>query len=65
MPSQGVSVTHRGYWMINDRNNKQPVYFSHVKFLAKANAWVDDFRRRNGRPPRQEEYNAEAAGWIE
>lgn len=55
---------HRGYWLIDDKGVKQPVWDLHHEFLAKANAYVDSFRKEHGRMPGQAEYNAVAKGWI-
>jgi len=55
---------HRGFWLIDDQGDKQPTWHLHRDFLRQANAWVDDYRSRHGRLPRQAEYNAAARNWI-
>lgn len=56
---------HRGYWLIDDKGDKQPVWFFHKEFLSKANTYVRDYEKTHGRLPTQQSYNAAAAGWIE
>ena len=55
---------HRGYWLIDDHGAKQPAWHRHRDFLAKANRFVEDFEKANGRLPSQPEYNREAASWL-
>ena len=56
---------HRGYWLIDDNGDKQPVWFFHEEFLAKANAFVEQYEKEHGKLPCQATYNAVAATWIE
>lgn len=55
---------NRGYWLIDDKGVKQPVWYLHQNFLTKANAWVNDYSKRHGRLPSQVEYNAAAVEWL-
>jgi hypothetical protein len=55
---------HRGYWLIDDKGVKQPVWHLHHDFLKKANAWVSDYTKQHGHPPRQAEYQAAAVPWL-
>lgn len=55
---------HRGFWLIDDKGVKQPVWHLHREFLEKANAYVGSFEEKHGRRPSQEEYNAVAKDWI-
>lgn len=55
----------RGYWLIDDQGVKQPVWFLHREFLARARKFVADYQAQHGRPPSQETYNRAAASWIE
>ena len=56
---------HRGYWLIDDEGNKQPIWYFHKEFLAKANQYVDDYKAEHGSLPCQATYNKAAAGWIQ
>lgn len=58
------SGANRGYWLIDNKGVKQPVWHLHHDFLEKANSYVDDYQRRNGRLPDQAEYLAAAKNWI-
>lgn len=60
-PSTGE---HRGYWLIDDHGNKQPIWYFHKEFLAKANAYVDAYKAKHGSLPSQATYNKAAAKWI-
>ncbi len=56
---------HRGYWLIDDNGQKQPIWYFHREFLAKANRYVEDYQREHGTLPSQATYNRVAAEWIE
>lgn len=46
----------RGFWLIDDKGVKQPVYDTHRQFYEKARQFVAEFRAKNGRAPTSEEY---------
>ncbi len=48
----------RGFWLINDKNEKQPLYDSFESILAGAKEYVKSFLEENGRVPTNEEYRA-------
>lgn len=56
---------HRGYWLIDDKGEKQPVWHLHRDFLSKANRFVEEFAAKNGRRPTQMEYNRAADAWLQ
>lgn len=60
-----VTGKHRGYWLIDDLGDKQPVWFFHKEFLDKANAFVAAYYKEHAKLPCQKTYNDAAAGWIE
>ncbi len=47
---------HRGFWMIDDQGEKQPVYHMHARFYREAKARVAEFLRANGRLPTEGEF---------
>ncbi|MCL2649255.1 MAG: hypothetical protein FWD61_20030 [Phycisphaerales bacterium] len=54
----------RGFWLIDDKNVKQPVYFLHREFLAKGREYVADFHVKNKRFPSDVEFRAAAISWL-
>ena len=54
-----------GYWMIDDKNKKQPVYFTYIEFYKKARAFIEKFQKKNDRQPTQEEFNQQAIKWLD
>ncbi|BCM93584.1 hypothetical protein IAD21_05475 [Abditibacteriota bacterium] len=54
----------KGFWMINDKNEPQPVYHTHQQFLQKARAYVADFQRQTGKAPTRDEFNQQAKIWL-
>lgn len=59
------SGEHRGYWLINDKGVKQPVWYLHKAFLDRAREFVDAYQDEHGELPSQEEFNRTAASWVE
>lgn len=47
---------HRGFWMIDDKGAKQPVYHMHARFYRQAKARVAEFIRQHGRVPTEGEF---------
>ncbi|MEI7727990.1 MAG: hypothetical protein WCO56_00345 [Verrucomicrobiota bacterium] len=54
----------RGFWLIDDQGIKQPVYFTHQKFLEQARAYVADFTAKHGRAPNREEFGRAGLAWL-
>jgi hypothetical protein len=46
--SDGTQV---GFWMINDRGEKQPVFHTHQSFFRWSRAFVSDYRDKHGAHP--------------
>lgn len=55
---------HRGFWLIDNQGEKQPVWHLFTGFLSKARAFGRDFESRQGRPPTQDEFNRAASTWL-
>lgn len=55
----------RGFWMIDDRDVKQPVYFTHERLLNAGRQYVSDMISKTGHPPTFEEYRREALNQLE
>lgn len=56
---------HMGWWMIDQSNNKQPVYFTHQKFYNEARLFVAKYKRTLGRLPTLEEYRKWAGPMLD
>ncbi len=41
----------RGFWMIDDKGSKQPIYNTYKTYYERAKKYVGDFVRENGRAP--------------
>jgi len=46
----------RGFWLIDDKGVKQPIYHTHRRFYERARQFVAEFRVKNGSTPTSEEY---------
>jgi len=54
----------RGFWLINDKNEKQPLYFLYQKLYREANRYVAHFQEMHQQMPSQTEYRAWAIDWL-
>jgi hypothetical protein len=54
----------RGFWMIDDKGVKQPVYFTHEKILKEGREYVVEVIKRTGHPPTFDEYRRKAAEFL-
>ena len=46
----------RGFWLIDDKGVKQPVYRTHENFYRQSRQFVAEFKTKNGRVPSREEF---------
>ena len=46
----------RGFWMIDHKGAKQPIYGTHQRFYESAREWVGGFRAREAREPTDREF---------
>jgi hypothetical protein len=53
-----------GYWLINDKNEKQPLYFTLHNLYKNSSIYVTDFLQANGRMPTIGEYQEWAVEWL-
>ncbi|WP_428387671.1 hypothetical protein [Mucisphaera sp.] len=55
---------HKGFWLIDSQNVKQPFYYTLEAYYAESRAYVARFLRLHGHPPSDKEYRAFAAGLL-
>jgi hypothetical protein len=53
-----------GFWLIDDKNVKQPAYLTHSGFLEQAKAYVVAFQAKHQRMPTRREFGAAALEWL-
>jgi hypothetical protein len=55
----------RGFWLIDDQGDKQPVYFTLQQYYSNARGWVTEFLRQQHRLPNPVEFDDAAARWVQ
>jgi hypothetical protein len=55
----------RGFWLIDDRGEKQPVYFTLQQFYRSARGWVTEFLAERHRLPSAAEFDGAAVRWLQ
>lgn len=53
-----------GFWMIDDKGEKQPVYHTHRAFFNWGKSFVDDWIQRKGRDPTDSEFRSAAVVFL-
>ncbi|HCY42975.1 MAG TPA: hypothetical protein DHV48_16800 [Prolixibacteraceae bacterium] len=54
----------RGFWLIDDKNEKWPLYYTFSNFYTKAKSWVASQKKTLNRLPTQQEYLNWSAGTL-
>jgi hypothetical protein len=55
----------RGFWLIDDKGRKQPVYSTLQQYYRNARLWVTDFLRQQQRLPTAVEFDRTAVQWLQ
>ena len=55
---------HGGFWLIDDKNVKQPVWFTHERYFSWAIKHVADIKQRTGQYPADEEFRAAVLEYL-
>lgn len=53
-----------GFWLIDDKGVKQPVYYTYQRYYADAKAYVAEFRSKNKRSPSDQEFRNFVYKWL-
>jgi hypothetical protein len=53
-----------GFWLINDKNEKQPAYYTYQRYYAAAKQYVADFENKSKRKPDDVEFQKWAYKWL-
>lgn len=51
---------HRGYWLIDNKNKKQPFFYTLRNYHSEMKKYVADFKKKNGRAPTDAEIRKKA-----
>ncbi len=53
-----------GYWLIDEKNQRQPLFHTLKELLGKGKGYVADFQKKHGKPPTTAEYLDWAGSWL-
>jgi hypothetical protein len=62
--NEGTPEKPGGFWLINEKNEKQPVWETHRRFFEWARQHVADARKKSGVPPTPEAFRKSAVEWL-
>ena len=54
----------KGFWLIDDKGKKQPIYYTHQDFYKRAKQYVEAYRKKHKKNPTQEEFLKTAIDWL-
>lgn len=55
---------HKGFWLIDDKGVKQPIYDTHRRYYERSREYVRKFTSEHGRNPTAEEFRATAQTFL-
>jgi hypothetical protein len=56
--------THRGFWLIDNKNRKQPFYQTLSGYYARTKRFVAEFKKQHGRPLTDAEFRRKAVEFL-
>ncbi|WDE08664.1 cellulose binding domain-containing protein [Thalassomonas viridans] len=56
---------YKGYWLIDNKNTKKPIYYTFSEFYAQAQAYLVEYQNAYNRLPSEEEYRVKALSLLE
>jgi hypothetical protein len=62
--NEGTTEQPGGFWLINENNEKQPVWHTHRKYFDWAGKHLAEFRQRTGTDPTDAEFRAAALEYL-
>ena len=48
--------SNRGFWLIDQKGSKTPLYYTYQKFYIESREWIIDFTQKQNRIPSQDEF---------
>jgi hypothetical protein len=54
---------NRGFWLINERGEKTPLYYTHQQFYKESREWLRSYTNKNHKMPSQQEFIKAAIGF--
>lgn len=62
--NENAKGTHRGFWLIDDKNRKQPFYHTLSSYNTTMKRFVVEFQKQHGRPPNDSEFRRKALDFL-
>lgn len=62
--NEGSTEAPGGFWLINEKNEKQPVWHTHQRYFEWARKHVAECIRATGEAPSDEAFRKEAVAWL-
>ncbi len=62
--NEGTPEKPGGFWLIDERNEKQPIWHTHQRYFAWARKHIADIQQRTGKQPTEAEFSAAALEYL-
>lgn len=62
--NEGTTEKPGGFWLINEKNEKQPLWHTHQRYFAWAKKQLAEVQQRTGKPPTEAEFRTAAMEYL-
>lgn len=62
--NEGTPEKPGGFWLINEKNEKQPIWHTHQRYFTWARKHIAEVMERIGKPPTEAEFRAAAVEYL-
>ena len=62
--NEGTHEKPGGFWLINEKNEKQPLWHTHQHYFTWAKKHIDDIKQRTGKAITDAEFRAAALEYL-
>jgi hypothetical protein len=62
--NEGTPEKPGGFWLINEKNEKQPLWHTHQRYFDWARKHLGDIKQRTGQYPAEADFRAAALAYL-
>ena len=62
--NEGTTEKPGGFWLIDEKNQKQPIWHTHQRYFTWAKQYLTDIKQRSGHYPTEAEFRAAALEYL-
>jgi hypothetical protein len=62
--NEGTTDKPGGFWLINEKNEKQPLWHTHLRYFEWGRKYIADFQQRTGKPITDADFRTAALAYL-